>query len=536
MIDTHAHLDHHQFDDDRNDVLQRAWHSGITEIIIPAIEPKRWDSVRRIVESDSRLFNGAGIHPHHAHEAQEEHFQQIEAWCSDVKTVAVGEIGLDYFYDFCPKDVQQDVFRRQLQIAKRAKLPVIMHNRDSDDDLLQILEDEQDGTLRGVLHCFSSNTAVLQRALQLGMHVSFTGNITFSKSTLHDVIKIVPEDRFMIETDAPYITPVPFRGQRNEPMHVRETAQFLAAARGWSFEELVERTSRTARNLFSLGLLLLSMVVGLQAQPSRPVDDEYETDAAYDRAMEVYEADSLAWAKYLKPKTFGFGLSFGTNTIVESQQYVQRFFRSNRSPADHAWESHMPDTGPRRVFSFDGITAIGGALTYTMNERFTLEAGYLYSKNTGPAVQFGLDPIVTQIIETSVNYTLNPYSRVNFIASTGITLGLEDNGTTSTTKFGPNAAIGLGVNIMTPFGIIYPMVHVRFNFMLQRDEDRVVTRYGAIPGFDNRDENNTEAPMSYDPFTNQIINRSTGQRSEDRAQVSTLYSIPRLTILWYPKF
>lgn len=532
MIDTHAHLDHQQFDADRAEVLDRAWQAGITAIIIPAIEPDRWPGVKALVNSDDRLFNGAGIHPHHAHVATDQHFDEIEKWCVDAKTVAVGEIGLDYYYDFCPKDVQQRVFREQIRIAKRVGLPIIVHNRESDDDVLRIIDEEQDGTLRGVLHCFSSSVDVLRRALTLGMHVSFTGNITFRKSTLHDVITEVPEDRFMIETDAPYIAPVPHRGSRNESALLHHTAEFLANARGITRDALIERTSATARALFALSVMLCLTVVGALAQPSIPNDDDYPSDAAYDKAMEVYYSDSLAWEKYIKPKSIGFGFTVGNNTVVEGQQFLQRFQRGG-TPERHLWSVFAPDSGPRRSFSFDGILAFGGALTYCLNERFTLEAGYVYSENTGPAKNFGLDPIVTQVLETAVLYNLNPYSRVNFLASAGMTFAQEDNGATTISKFGPNGAFGMGINLTTPYGIFYPMVNVRFNFMLQRDQDRVVTRYGAIPGIDNTNPD-VNSPMGYDPLTGQIIDPATGRRSEDRAQVSTLYSIIRFTLLWYP--
>jgi len=532
VIDTHAHLDHHQFDDDRAEALERAWQAGVTAIIIPAIEPDRWPGVQKLVATDARLYNGAGIHPHHAHLATEQHFHEIEQWCADAKTVAVGEIGLDYYYDFCPKEVQQEVFRRQIQIAKRVHLPIIVHNRDSDDDVLRIIEEEQDGTLRGVLHCFSSDVQVLHRVLALGMHVSFTGNITFRKSTLHDVITAVPENRFMIETDSPYIAPVPHRGNRNEPSMVQHTASFLANARGVSLDDLIQRSTQTARTLFALCMILCFVTVGAIAQPSLPVDDDKMSDAAYDKAMEIYVSDSLAWEKYIKPKSLGIGFSIGSNTVVEGQQFIQRFRRGGRAD-QHEWIIDEPDAGPRRSFSFEGILAFGGALTYSISERFTIEAGYLYSKNTGPAQSFGLDPIVTQVYETAVLYNLNPYSRVNFLASSGVTFASEDNGTTSQMKFGPNAAFGLGVNVTTPYGIFYPMFNVRFNFMLQRDQDRVITRYTAIEGVDNNNPDIT-APWGYDPLTGQIIGPN-GRRSEDRAQVSTLYSILRFTLLWYPK-
>lgn len=521
MIDTHAHIDTKAFDADRGDVIARAWEAGLEAIVIPAIMPSTFERVRQTVALDPRLYNGAGVHPHHAHECTDADLAHVEAWASDPKTVAIGEIGLDYHYDFCPKDVQQRVFREQLRIAKRVGLPVIIHNRSSDDDVLRILEEEQDGTLRGVLHCFSGTVDMLERTLALSMHVSFTGNITFKQSTLDETVRAVPDGRYMIETDSPYITPVPFRGQRNEPMHVRRVAEHLAEIRGMTFEQLLERTTSTARSFFALPLLLLAFVLAgtiATAQPTPPDEDEFEYEEQYDRAMESYELDSIAWAKWIKPKSLGIGFNIGTNTVVERQQFTQRFTRGDGTPGSDVWTFYPTGTGPKRSQSFDGLAALGATLMYSLNDRITLEGSYIYSKNDGPARLFGLDPTTMQIMEGSFHYSLNPYSRINFIVHAGATFATINDGETVSSKIGPNVGLSLGANINTPVGLFYPMFILRFNIMMGEDVDRVVTRYTDL---------NNGAPI-VKPGSNPPI------LSEDRADVTTIYSIPRLVILWYP--
>jgi TatD DNase family protein len=261
MIDTHCHLNSEQFDDNRHEVLIRAYEQGVQTVIIPAIEPPHFDGLLALVGAQTelspvRLYCSIGIHPHHAHEARGEDFARIEALLTPANRiqsiVAVGECGLDYYYDFAPRDVQRDVFRRQLRYAKEYRLPVIIHNRESDDDILALLEAEQDGTLRGVLHCFSSSVEVLDRALALGMMVSFTGNITYKKSTLADVVARVPLTHCMIETDAPYMSPTPYRGKRNEPSYVRAVAKKIAEIRAISVEDVITQTTKNAVQLFGI--------------------------------------------------------------------------------------------------------------------------------------------------------------------------------------------------------------------------------------------------------------------------------------------
>jgi len=179
MIDTHAHIDAEEFDEDRNEVIERSFAEGLEAIIIPAIEPKRFDSTIAVAQMHEKIYVAMGIHPHNSSIVSEHDYKKIYDFSNREKVVAIGEIGLDYYYDFSPVYSQKKVFRRQLQMAKELDLPVIIHNRDSEDDLLQIFEDEQDGTLRGVLHCFYGSRDYLEKALDLGLYVSFTGNVTF---------------------------------------------------------------------------------------------------------------------------------------------------------------------------------------------------------------------------------------------------------------------------------------------------------------------------------------------------------------------
>jgi TatD DNase family protein len=528
MIDTHAHIDASAFNADRADVIARAWEQGVQAIIVPAISPDRFENVRTLAASDPRIYNGAGVHPHHAHEATEADLAYVEAWCSNPKTVAVGEIGLDYHYDFCPKDVQQRVFREQLRIAKRVGKPVIVHNRESDADVLGIINEEQDGSLQGVLHCFSSSVEVMQRAVELGMHVSFTGNITFKQSALGDVVRQVPAGRWMIETDSPYITPVPYRGQRNEPSHVRLVAEKIAELRSMTFQDVIAESTATARKLFGLMALLLVVATTVVAQPTFPNEDDFEFDDAYDRALEVYELDSIAWAKYLKPRTFGVGFTLGFNTVVERQQIVQEFFRKTYppNPQPNRWVNYG-DSGSTKPISYDGLVSFGGSLMYRASDAFTVEATYLYTKNDVLAERFGVAPTITNIFESALLYTLNPYSKVNFMATAGATLAIVNDETSTVVKYGPNVGFGIGVPIPSPIGVFYPKFDVRFNFMLGQEMNRVVQRFDAVVDDD---------PKYISP-DGLIVDPSDPSRlSVNRANVTTLYSIPRLTITWFPTF
>lgn len=557
MIDTHAHIDTEAFDADRTEVLDRAFESGLEAIIVPDIKPSSRANLVAVVDAHPRLFRGVGIHPHHAGEVSHRDIEDVEAQCSGSKVVAIGEIGLDYFYDFCTPDVQKLYFREQLRIAKTHGLPVIIHNRDADQDVLDILEQEQDGSLQGVLHCFSSDVQVLNRAISLGMHVSFTGNITFKKFTLQDVVERVPLDKFMIETDSPYMTPVPHRGKRNEPAFVRLVAEKIAEIRSMTFAEVQSATTRTAKNLFKLALLVATAVIGLQAQPRVPDEDDFERDSDYDYAMDIYSADSAAYERLVKPRVFGFGITLGSNTVTERRTYRQLYQRALGENVSMKWRELTEDTVAS--FSYPSLSSIGASATYQLSPRFLLEGTYLYTKNVGDRALYNLPPIVTNVAELSMLYALNPYNKVNFLPQTGIAYAHTNDGITTTSRFGVIAGIGAGVAIPTSFGVFYPMVNVRFDIILGSQtgmvtssfpliEDEIGTKWFNPNGLLRDDAVRAalaEGRIQEDPakpgegvYLHRYVNPNTGNAvlSQEIADVTTIYAIPRLTLLFYPKF
>jgi TatD DNase family protein len=457
MIDSHSHIDHRHFDPDRAEMLERAFQSGLEAIIIPAIEAERFDGVCALAASDERIYCGLGIHPHHAQQATDAVLAQIEELLQkpDVKrAVAVGEIGLDYHYDFAPRDVQQAVFRKQIQLAKRLNLPVIMHNRESDDDLFRILHDEQDGSLRGVLHCFSSSPERAREAVELGLHVSFTGNITFkSNAALAESVAAVPDNFFMIETDAPYMTPVPFRGKRNEPAHVRLVAERLAEIRSTSFQEIVQMTSTTAKRLFALAMLLCALLGGLTQTALAQRDANGNATTADDEIEEPV----LVLTNPFK-KTFGIGFTGGTHTLVEyyADGSNQTLGQSGRA------------LGGEIEFHFTDNLSITGLFLSTINETVNRP-----DPRTGRRPQE--NPNYYQQFDLSLQWIFNPRNPVNFFVSGGGSyLRNSVDAQPYTNVFGGNFSLGLGVNIKTPIGIFYPMGEIRVAFTGGLNAERTI--------------------------------------------------------------
>jgi TatD DNase family protein len=444
MIDTHCHLDTEAFDDDRKDVLERAFSSGVEAIVIPSIEPQHFDRVRALVASSDRIYCGVGVHPHNAAEVTEETFQLIEKSLDNERTVAVGEIGLDYYYDFAPRDVQQTVLRRQLRIAKERGLPVILHNRESDDDMLSLLREEQDGSLRGVLHCFSGTPEMARQALDLGMMLSFTGNITYKKSTLGPTVQAVPLERIMIETDAPYMTPVPHRGRRNEPAFVRFIAEKIAELHSVSLDEVLSMTTQTAKRFFHLALLMLLVPLVMQAQDE---DD-----------IEVEEGPRFL-------KTLGIGAVLGTNTIVET-----------------------PEGGGD--ISYDGLFAYGGVLSYHFTPEISVEASIMYSKNNKVLTEQAL-PNTHTVLDLAAIYNFKPENRLSFFAALGPSYFINNYNGERETLTGLNFGVGLLGNIETGVGLFSPTLEWRVSTMLGSRERFdvptnqyiVVNFFSSIPRF-----------------------------------------------------
>ncbi len=251
-IDTHCHLYWEDFADDFDEVLGRAHAAGVTRIIIPATDFPSFHQAAAIAALHEGVYVAAGVHPHEAGVVPHDFAEELRRIARQPRVVAIGEIGLDYYYDFCPAATQQRILHAQLEVARELGLPVILHNRESDDDLLAIVREHQDGSLRGHFHCFSSDARYAAAVLDAGFHISFTGNVTFKKSTLDPVLSYVPDNRLLIETDAPFMTPVPHRGRRNEPAFIPLIAQRFALARHQTPAHIATITTRNAESLFHL--------------------------------------------------------------------------------------------------------------------------------------------------------------------------------------------------------------------------------------------------------------------------------------------
>ena len=262
FVDSHAHLEMQQFEADRPAMLQRARDAGIETILAigSGTGPGSLDCAIRLAEQYQFIYATIGIHPHEAKLATEADFAEMEQLARRPKVLAWGEIGLDYFYDHSPRDVQQQVFLRQLQLAQAAKLPVIIHCRPSEnredawDDCLRLLQENwaQSG-LGGILHCFTGSGTHATQALEMGFMISFAGNITFPKARqIREAAKQTPLDRMLIETDSPFLAPVPHRGKRNEPTFVKEVARQVGELRGLSTADVGVRTAKNFYRFFSL--------------------------------------------------------------------------------------------------------------------------------------------------------------------------------------------------------------------------------------------------------------------------------------------
>ena len=262
FVDSHAHLDGKPFDSDREQVIARAREAGVQTIVAigNGDGPAQVDCGIRLAEKYDFIYATLGIHPHEARLADDAAYQNMERLARHPKVIAWGEIGLDYFYDHSPRDVQKNVFTRQMELAAAAKLPIVIHCRPSDgsddawDDCLGLMREHwATNGLGGILHCFTGNWPQAKRALDLGFMISFAGNVTFPKAQqIRDAALEVPLDRMLIETDSPYLAPVPLRGKRNEPAFVKETARKLGELRGLTAEEVGKQTTRNFYNCFKL--------------------------------------------------------------------------------------------------------------------------------------------------------------------------------------------------------------------------------------------------------------------------------------------
>jgi TatD DNase family protein len=260
FVDSHAHIDGEAYDADRDAVVERAREAGVRAILnVGTGEPRSgaFERAVRVAESYQNVYAAVGVHPHDAKLFDDEAAERLQSLARESsRVIAWGEIGLDYHYDHSPREVQRDVFRRQLGIARGMRLPVIIHSREADADMVYLLREEMKASgLRGIMHCFGGSQRMAEEVLELGFMISFAGNLTFKKAEdLRDVARRVPLDRLLVETDCPYLTPVPYRGQRNEPARVREVAEYLAGLHGLAAEEMGRTMTANFSRFFNLDL------------------------------------------------------------------------------------------------------------------------------------------------------------------------------------------------------------------------------------------------------------------------------------------
>lgn len=253
LVDSHCHLDFPDFSAELPEVVARARAAGVGHLVTISTRVRTFDAIRAIAERFDEVSCSVGTHPHYAAEGLDVTTADLVALAAHPKVVAIGEVGLDYHYDTSPRAAQEQGFRTHIAAARETGLPLVIHARDADEDTAAILEEESaKGAFPFLLHCFTAGPELARRALALGGYISFSGVITFKKSEdLRAIAASVPEDRILVETDSPYLAPVPHRGHRNEPSFVTETAKALAAARGVSAAQVAEATTRNFARLFS---------------------------------------------------------------------------------------------------------------------------------------------------------------------------------------------------------------------------------------------------------------------------------------------
>ena len=253
LVDSHCHLDFADFDTDRAELLARARATGVHTLVTISTRIKKFPQIKAIAESDADIWCSVGTHPHNAHEEPDTTVDELIALAQHPKCVAIGEAGLDYHYDKSPRDVADRVFRTHIAAARQTGLPLVIHARDADEDMIEVLRDEMGkGAFPALLHCFSSGAELARVGVELGLMVSFSGILTFKNSEdIRTIARSVPLERLLVETDAPYLAPPPYRGKRNEPAYVAETAKVLADVKGVSPDDMARITTDNFFRVFT---------------------------------------------------------------------------------------------------------------------------------------------------------------------------------------------------------------------------------------------------------------------------------------------
>ncbi|SDN11466.1 TatD family hydrolase [Sediminibacillus halophilus] len=253
LFDTHVHVNIDQFDEDREEVLQRAKEAGVEYMVVVGFDRETIPKALELAEKNPAIYAAVGWHPVDAIDMEDKDLEWIEELASHPKVVAIGEMGLDYHWDKSPKETQKEVLRKQIHLAKRVGLPIIIHNREATGDIIEILREENAAEVGGIMHCYNDSADFVQECLDMNFYISLGGPVTFKNATdPKEVAKIVPLDRLLVETDCPFLAPHPNRGKRNEPAYVKLVAEKIAELKEISFEEVSDATTNNAFKLFKI--------------------------------------------------------------------------------------------------------------------------------------------------------------------------------------------------------------------------------------------------------------------------------------------
>lgn len=253
LIDSHAHLDSDQFKEDLDNVMKKIEGSGVELVINPGANMESSRKIVELVKKYSILYGAVGVHPHDTEKMKLEDLNEIKNLAKEEKIVAIGEIGLDYYYDHSPREVQKEMFIEQIKIAKELKLPIIVHEREAAKDVFDIIKEEKDANLTGVIHCFSGSLEMALEYIKLGFYISFGGPVTFKNAKKpKEVVAKIPMDKLLVETDSPYLTPTPYRGKRNDSSYLKYIVEEIAKLRDIEYDLLVKSTNKNTRKLFNI--------------------------------------------------------------------------------------------------------------------------------------------------------------------------------------------------------------------------------------------------------------------------------------------
>ncbi|SEN82460.1 TatD DNase family protein [Mesobacillus persicus] len=253
LFDTHVHLNAEQFNDDLQEVIERAQAEGITKMVVVGFDRPTITKAIELCETYEFIFASVGWHPVDAIDMQPEDLEWLRELSAHPKVVAIGEMGLDYHWDKSPKEIQKEVFKQQIQLAKEVKLPIIIHNREATADIVEILRTEGADEVGGIMHCYSGSVEIAKECIDMNFYISLGGPVTFKNAKKpKEVAEAIPLERLLIETDCPYLAPHPYRGKRNEPAYVKLVAEQIAELKGISYEEVAKATTENAKKLFGI--------------------------------------------------------------------------------------------------------------------------------------------------------------------------------------------------------------------------------------------------------------------------------------------